>query len=198
MTSTLDHLATSRTAVTNTSLTVAQAYRAKDVEMAATIDTVTRTVLITGAIDSNQHDILVRLDLPSAGRWQVIKAETNLTDATWLAWQITFSDGTKVLSDEQAQNMCRQFNRLFISDTAERLCFHDGEIRPGEAVLKMFTVEAAVPRITMAHNRATEEEDEDEIEFPTLDPDEAFSDSIRNGFAAKPFIETWLPSQVIR
>jgi hypothetical protein len=172
-------------------------YRAKDIEMAATIDVRNRTVLITGAIDSNAHDILVRVELPVAGRWQVVKAETNLTDLTWRAWQITFGEGTTVVQDDTSQNYCRQYRSLFVSDDAERLCFHDGEVRPGEAVLKMFTIDAKVPRIVMAHNRSTEEEDEDEIDFPSVDPDMDFLDQVRAGFPARPYIEAWLPTTTL-
>jgi hypothetical protein len=176
---------------------IVEPYRAKDIQMAATIDVRTRTVLITGAIDSNDHDILVRVDLPSAGRWQVVKAETNLTDRTWRAWQITFSGGTTVVCDDQARNMCRQFDELYVSDDAERLCFYNGEIRPGEAVLKMFTVDAKASRITMAHNRPTEEEEEEEIEFPIAPDEEEFRDRVRRGFPARAYIEAWLPATVV-
>jgi len=181
-------------------LEVAKTYRAKDIQMAATVVARTRTILITGAIDTNEHDILVRVELPSAGRWQVVKAETNLTDKAWRAWQITFSAGTTVAVDDEAQNVCRQYAKLFVSDDAERLCFYDGEVRPGEAVLKLFTVHTKVPLITMAHNRPTEEEDEEDIDYP-VDPDtlpEArFTTQVRKGFAPRAFIEAWLPVTVV-
>jgi hypothetical protein len=171
---------------------IAETYRAKDVVMAATVDVANRTVLITGAIDSNDHDILVRVELPSAGRWQVVKSETNLTDRAWKAWQITFGEGTTMAAD--GHNLCRQFSSLYVTDAGDRLCFYDGEIRPGEAVLKMFTVEAKVSRIVMAHNRPTEEEEEgDDIDFPTTEPGGDPVDSIRRGFPAKPYIEAFLP-----
>lgn len=37
---------------------VGQPYRAKDITMSATIDVEHRTVFLTGAIDTNSHDIL--------------------------------------------------------------------------------------------------------------------------------------------
>ena len=172
--------------------TVADTLRAKDVVMAATVDVANRNILITGAIDSNDHDILVRVELPSAGRWHVIKSETNLTDRAWTAWQITFGEGTTAVADDR--NLCRQFSQLYVSPAGDRLCFHEGEIRPGEAVLKTFTVETTVPRIVMAHNRPTEEEEEgDDIDFPTTEPEPDFLDRIRDGFPPKPYIEAFLP-----
>jgi Family of unknown function (DUF6423) len=169
----------------NLPTSVAESYRAKD-------DVANRTVLITGAIDSNDHDILVRVELPAAGTWHVVKSETNLTDRSWCAWQITFGEGTTVVPD--SRNLCRQFDELFIAPDRERLCFFRGEIRPGEAVLKTFTVETTVPRIVMAHNRPTEEEEDgDDIDFPTTEPDAEFMDRIRDGFAPKPYIEAFLP-----
>jgi hypothetical protein len=108
----------------------------------------------TGRIDHVcRSRILVRVELPSAGRWQVVKSETNLTDLARTAWQITFGEGTTVVED--GHNVCRQFGSLYISEDRERLCFYDGEIRPGEAVLKMFTVDAKVSRIVMATTGGT-------------------------------------------
>ena len=83
-----------------------------------------------------------------------------------------------------------------MSDDAERLCFYEGEVRPGEAVLKLFTVDAKVPLIVMAHNRPTEEEDDEEIDFPT-DPAEDFMSLVRTGFPARAYIEAWLAVHVI-
>lgn len=181
---------------------VAGPYRAKDIEMAATVDVSKRLVLITGAIDSNDHDILVRVELPAAGRWQVVKSETNLTDRSWSAWQITFGEGTRVVA-EDATNLCRQLPSLFVTDDRERLCFYGGEIRPGESVLKMFTVDAAIPRIVMAHNRPTISEDDDdgglidipELPEPTTSPDQL--DRIRSGFPPRPYIESFLPVHIV-
>jgi hypothetical protein len=178
-------------------------YRAKDVVMAATVDVSNRMVLVTGAIDSNEHDILVRVELPSAGRWQVVKSETNLTDQAWKAWQITFGEGTTVVDDPTARNLCRQFGSLFIAEELDRLCFYHGEVRPGEAVLKLFTIEASYPRIVMAHNRALEEPDDDEIiEFPLPPGEDApvqdrLSSRVRQGFAPRPYIEAFLPVTVV-
>lgn len=167
---------------------VGQPYRAKDITMAATIDVANRTVFLTGAIDSNDHDILVRVELPSAGVWHVVKSETNLTDQSWSAWQITLGEGTKIVeSPEGRNNLCQQYSKLYISEDRERFCFFDGDIRPGEPILKQFTLDTKIPRIVMSHNR------------PTLPlqpgPDGAAPDVVRNGFTPKPYIESWVPAR---
>lgn len=58
---------------------IANRVRARDVQMAAVADIQNRTLMLTGAIDTNAHDINVAFELPTPGRWQVVKAETNLT-----------------------------------------------------------------------------------------------------------------------
>jgi hypothetical protein len=51
--------------------------------------------MISGAIDTTDHDVSVSVNLPEPGRWQVIKSETNLTDKTWVAMQVvTDEDST--------------------------------------------------------------------------------------------------------
>jgi hypothetical protein len=173
---------------------VAPGYRAKDIVMAATVDPVRRLVMITGAIDSNEHDILVRVELPSAGRWRVVKAETNLTDCSWLAWQVSLGEGTTVAED--ATNLCRQFGKVHVPDDRSRVTFYDGEIRPGEAILKIFELQTKLPRIVMAHNRMDEEEEvEDEQAVPTS-PDEVEARVVA-GFTAKPYIEAFLPVELV-
>jgi hypothetical protein len=179
-------------------------YRAKDIEMAATVDATRRVVLITGAIDTNDHDILVRLSLPSAGRWHVVKAETNLTDRTWVAWQITFGDGTRAVEDATEPTLCRQFDRVFIAADGSRITFFNGVIRPGEAILKAFAVDTDVPQITMSHNRVTRIEEDEEDEggagdpWPTEEPTEEPTESeIQAGFPRRPQVETILPVTVV-
>jgi len=57
--------------------------------MAAVADVRRRVLMVSGAIDVTDHDVSVCLNLPEPGRWQVIKSETNLTDQTWVAMQVT-------------------------------------------------------------------------------------------------------------
>lgn len=174
---------------------VADTYRAKDVEMAAKIDVASRQVLVTGAIDTNEHSILVRIELPFAGRWHVVKSETNLTDRTWTAWQVSLGEGTTVAAGDGVQHLCRQFEKVYVPEDRSRITFYDGEVRPGEAVLKMYTLDTEVPRIVMAHGRELDVID-DEPE-PIGDEPESVESRVRRGLPAKPYIEVFLPVTLI-
>jgi Family of unknown function (DUF6423) len=185
---------------------VAGTYRARDIEMAATVDVKNRLVLLTGAIDSSAHTIVVRVELPTSGRWQVVKAETNLTATPWKAWQIRLGEGTRICTDNESRNICRQFSRLHVDADRERLVFFDGCIRPGESILKMFTVDTAVSRIVMAHDRIIEEEETEEVEFPVEpvptpvdDPSSrsSFDVMIRDGFTSDSVIEVFVPVTLV-
>ncbi|HLX51520.1 MAG TPA: DUF6423 family protein [Streptosporangiaceae bacterium] len=180
-------------------VTVADTYRAKDIEMAAKVDTVNRLVLVTGAIDTNEHSILVRIELPSAGRWQVIKSETNLTDRSWTAWQVSLGEGTTVAGDAAVQNLSRQFEKVYVPEDRSRITFYGGEVRPGEAILKMYTLDAKVPRIVMAHARELDEGDDEPDEEVPAPPEESELPEarIRRGLPAKPYIEVFLPVTLI-
>lgn len=173
--------------------TVGQPYRAKDITMAATVDVGNRTVLLTGAIDTNEHDILVRVELPSAGIWHVVKSETNLTDQTWNAWQITLGEGSRIVPNPEGRaNLCQQYQRLHISESRERFCFYDGEIRPGEPILKQFTIDTVIPRIVMSHNRNVPT-----IENTTaVDPDQT-PQWVLDGLKPKPYVESWVPARIV-
>src|SRR6266498_4315854 len=61
--------------------------RARDIQMTGVADLGRRVLMITGAIDTTDHDISISISLPEPGRWQVVKSETNLTDRTWVAMQ---------------------------------------------------------------------------------------------------------------
>lgn len=173
---------------------VGQPYRAKDITMAATVDTANRTVLITGAIDTNDRDILVRVELPETGIWRVIKAETNLTNEVWAAWQITLGEGTQILPEvEGGTNVCQQYKKLFIDESLERFCFYEGEVRPGEPVLKQFTLKTKIPRIVMSHNRAQPTFIETEEEQSAGEVPEA----VVRGLMPKPYVESWLEARIV-
>ena len=70
-------------------LDVSGRVRARDIQMAAVADVRRRVIMISGAIDAPDHDVSVSINLPEPGRWQVIKSETNLTDQTWVAMEVT-------------------------------------------------------------------------------------------------------------
>jgi hypothetical protein len=127
-------------------LDVSGRVRARDIQMAGVADVRRRVLMISGAIDAADHDISLCVNLPEPGRWQVIKSETNLTDQTWVAIQATTDDESVFVSDADTMVMSRQFAKSFITPDHRRLTFYDGEVRPGEALLKVYTLETAARR----------------------------------------------------
>ncbi|NUT53226.1 MAG: hypothetical protein HOV94_38975 [Saccharothrix sp.] len=121
--------------------------------MVASADLSRRVLMISGAIDARDHDVAVSFELPEAGRWQVVKSETNLTGAPWLTWQMTAGEGTRFADGADALVVSRQFAKAFVTPDRGRLAFYDGEVRPGEAVLKMFSIDCAEPRGRATHAR---------------------------------------------
>ena len=132
-------------------LDVSSRVRARDIQMAGVADLRRRVVMVTGAIDTVDHDVSVSLLLPEPGRWQVIKSETNLTDRAWVAMQVTTDEDSHFVDDADTMVLSRQFSRSFMTPDQRRLTFYDGEVRPGEAVLKVFTIETAGKRPAYAH-----------------------------------------------
>lgn len=134
--------------------------RAKDLHMAATVYPARKVVLLTGAIDTNDVTIVVRLKLPSPGVWTVMKAETNLTKEPWAAWQVTLGEGCSLPRlTKSTTPLCRQFSRAEYQYQRGAIMFSRGEVRPGEPILKVFAVQvrsvaAAGPILVVSHNRA--------------------------------------------
>src|SRR5262245_5282083 len=134
-------------------LDVSTRVRARDIQMAGVADARRRVLMISGAYDTVDHDVSVCINLPEPGRWQIIKSETNLTDQTWVAMQVTTDEDTHFVNDPDAMILSRQFAKSFMSPDLRRLTFYDGEVRPGEAVLKVFELEAERHRPVYAHAR---------------------------------------------
>ena len=166
--------------------------RARDIQMTASADLSRRVLMISGAIDTKDHDVAVTFLLPEAGRWQVIKSETNLSDAPWVTWQMTAGEGTRFVQDEQAMVVSQQFAKTFMTPDQKRITFYDGEVRPGEAVLKMFTIECTKRRGLASHGRFQP--------APTESPKKVkdmIDDYVANGMPPKPVIEVVVPVTVI-
>lgn len=123
-------------------LDVSSRVRARDVQLAAVAHLRHRVLMITGAVDTTGHDVSVALTLPAPGRWQVIKAETNLTDQTWVAMQVVTDENSTLVTDAETPILSRQFAKVFVTPDQRRATFYDGEVRPGEALLKTYTLEA--------------------------------------------------------
>lgn len=115
--------------------------RARDMFMAAKIDSEKRIVYLTGSIDENDIIITPIIKTPAGGLWTVIKAETNLTEETWVAWQIRFPTNTKIAFKEEGWFACRQFEKIVYNEEINAVIFMDGEVRPGEPILKVFTID---------------------------------------------------------
>ena len=133
-------------------LDVAGRVRARDIQMAGVADVRRRVLMVSGAIDAVDYDVSVSINLPEPGRWQIIKSETNLTDQTWVAMQVTTDEDTHFVEGGDALVMSRQFSKSFLTPDMRRLTFFDGEVRPGEAVLKVFEIETDVRRPAYAAN----------------------------------------------
>jgi hypothetical protein len=166
--------------------------RARDIQMAGVADLRRRVLMVSGAIDAVDYDVSVSVHLPEPGRWQIIKSETNLTDQTWVAMQVTADEDTHFVEDGDAMVMSRQFAKTFLTPDMRRLTFFDGEVRPGEAVLKVFEIETEVRRPAYLHARyspvssASAEESEELLQRMVTD-----------GLPERPTIEVIVPVTVI-
>ena len=171
-------------------LDVSGRVRARDIQMAAVADVRRRVLMVSGAIDVTDHDVSVCINLPEPGRWQIIKSETNLTDQTWVAMQVTTDEDTTIVADSDTMILSRQFAKTFLTPDARRLTFYDGEVRPGEAVLKVFSIESGQRRPTYAHARYSP---------ITADQDVSakLEQIVADGMPQRPVVEIIVPVTVI-
>jgi hypothetical protein len=160
--------------------------------MAGVADVRRRVLMISGAIDTTDHDVSLCVNLPEPGRWQVIKSETNLTDQTWLAIQATTDEESNFVNDSDNAIISRQFAKSFMTPDQRRLTFYDGEVRPGESLLKMYTLETSARRPTYTHSRYSPIA-ADSIE----DSAEKLRQMITDGLPSRPVIELIIPVTVI-
>ncbi|GLY39702.1 hypothetical protein Amsp01_057250 [Amycolatopsis sp. NBRC 101858] len=171
-------------------LDVSSRVRARDVQMTGTADLARRVLMITGAIDTTDHDVSVSVSLPEPGRWQVIKAETNLTDQTWVAMQAVMDEDSTFLDDEML--MSPQFSKSFMTPDQRRLTFYDGEVRPGETVLKTYSMETGGRKPTYFYSRYSPiATDSAEQSQQTLD------ELVTNGMGQRPVVELIVPVTVL-
>lgn len=131
--------------------------RAKDLHMAATIDVESRTVMVSGGIDRNDQTIVMRIAVPESGPWTIIKAEVNLTDEAWTAWQITLGKGVSIPTHNPTNMlMSRQFKRCKYIPERGAIMFYDGEVRPGDAIFKSARLEVDDGKeIILSHSRVS-------------------------------------------
>ena len=172
-------------------LDVAGRVRARDIQMAAVADVRRRVLMVSGAYDTVDHDVSVVINLPEPGRWQVIKSETNLTDQTWVAMQVTTDEDTHFVDGGDALILSRQFAKTFLTPDMRRLTFYDGEVRPGEAVLKVFEIESTKRRPAYAHARYSP------VSADQENSEERLRKLIAEGLPQRPVIESIVPVTVI-
>jgi hypothetical protein len=123
--------------------------------MAAVIDPRSRIIMVSGAIDRNEQTIVMRIPVPEPGEWTVTKAEVNLTDECWTAWQITLGEGLSLAEgDAKRLLLSRQFRKCTYLPSRGAILFYDGEVRPGDAVFKMARLVVKGREIVMSHNRS--------------------------------------------
>jgi hypothetical protein len=173
-------------------LDVSGRVRARDIQMAGVADLRRRVLMISGAIDVPDHDISLCVNLPEPGRWQVIKSETNLTDQTWVAIQATTDEESVFVNDTDTMVLSRQFAKSFMTPDQRRLVFYDGEVRPGEALLKAYTLETSARRPSYTHSRYTPVT-ADDMEHS----EERLRSMLANGLPERPVIELIVPVTVI-
>lgn len=171
---------------------VSSRVRARDITMGALADLRRRVLMVTGAIDTTEHDVSVTINLPEPGKWQIIKSETNLTDQTWVAMQVTTDADSTLVVDEDHMLMSRQFSKTFLTPDHRRLTFYDGEVRPGEAVLKVFTIETSKSRPAYAHARYSPVSADAQADYS-----EKLTDIVTNGIPQRPVVELIVPVTVI-
>jgi hypothetical protein len=173
-------------------LDVSTRVRARDIQIAGVADVRRRVLMISGAIDTIDHDVSVCVNLPEPGRWQIIKSETNLTDQTWVAMQVTTDEDSVFVNDEDTLVLSRQFAKSFMTPDQRRLTFYDGEVRPGEAVLKVYTLETSGRRPSYAYSRyspiATDTAEQSATTLERL---------VSDGMAQRPVVEVIVPVTVI-
>lgn len=127
-------------------LDVSSRVRARDIQMAGVADVRHRVLMISGAVDTADHDISMCVELPEPGMWQVIESVTNLTDQTWVAIQVLTDEESSVVDGADNMILSRQFSKTFMTPDHRRLTFYDGEVRPGESLLKMYSLETSARR----------------------------------------------------
>jgi uncharacterized protein DUF6423 len=160
--------------------------------MGAVADLRRRVLMVSGAYDTIDHDVSISINLPEPGRWQVIKSETNLTDETWVAMQATLDEDSTFVDDEEAMVVSRQFAKSFMTPDMRRLTFFDGEVRPGEALLKMYSLETNSRKPAYVHSRYSPIASDSAAKTP-----QDIERMIADGLPQRPVIEVIVPVTVI-
>jgi hypothetical protein len=106
--------------------------------------------------------------------------------------QVTTDEDTHFVEGGDAMVMSRQFAKTFLTPDMRRLTFFDGEVRPGEAVLKVFEIETEARRPAYAHARYSPVSS-DSAERS----EELLQTMVTDGMPQRPTIEMIVPVTVI-
>ncbi len=167
-------------------LDVSSRVRARDIQMAAVADVRRRVIMVSGAVDTPGHAVSASINLPEAGRWQVIKSETNLTDQTWVAVEVTTDEDSHFINDADTMTVSRQFAKSFMTPDGRRLTFYEGEVRPGESLLKVYSIETTSRRPMYIYKYQ-----------PADASDQTTEQLIADGLPAQPVVELIIPVTII-
>lgn len=89
-----------------------------------------------------------------AGIWEIAKNETNSTSESWFAWEILLP------SENTIANLAGLFSSNLFAQVevfTDRIVFFDGEVKPGETLLKSFELEQVTSGVmSMSHSRSTD------------------------------------------
>lgn len=167
-------------------LDVSSRVRARDIQMGAVADVRRRVIMVSGAVDTRGHAISASINLPEAGQWQVIKSETNLTDQTWVAVQVTTDEDSHFINDADTMTVSRQFAKSFMTPDGRRITFYDGEVRPGESLLKVYSFETTSRRPMYSYQYQPAEASAQSVE-----------ELIADGIPPQPVVELIIPVTII-
>jgi hypothetical protein len=165
--------------------------RARDIQIAGVADVRRRVLMVSGAIDVTDHDVSVCINLPEPGRWQIIKSETNLTDKTWVAMQVNTDEDTHIVDGDEAMIISRQFTKSFMTPDQRRITFYDGEVRPGESLLKVYSLETSGRRPAYQYSVYSP------ITTDAAEQAGSLEKLIADGMPARPVLELIVPVTVI-
>ncbi len=128
--------------------------RSQDLHMAATIDMTSRVIMVSGAIDQDDSAIVMTIPIPEPGAYTLVKAETNLTDSPWDMWLITLGAGVSLPTEDPTNLLLsRQFKKGQYFPEHSAIMFYDGEVRPGDAVIKIMRFNVQGNSLPLAHGK---------------------------------------------
>lgn len=128
--------------------------RSQDLHMAATIDLASRVIMVSGAIDQDDSVIVMHIPIPEPGPYTLVKAETNLTDSPWDMWLITLGEGVSLPTNDPTNLLLsRQFKKGQYFPEHGAILFYDGEVRPGDSVIKIMRFDVQGNSLPLAHGK---------------------------------------------